>query len=137
MEELKTGLKNCLMQYRDLDDQVRQVNKVVYDLREKRKIVEMEMTDILKQPQMAQVGVLKLENDNSVIKIQRPGTYSKAWSLSKRDLHTYMEYYFKQAGNRATFEDCFKFIIDQQRENAVETDFKFTRNVPTENVENE
>lgn len=136
MEDPKLQLKNCLQKYRDLDDKVREVNKVVHTLREQRKIVEFEMSDLLKVPQFSNVGVLRLENDNSVIKIQRPGTYLKPWSLSKRDLQNYIDHYFETAGHHANRKDCFDFIVQQQKENSVETDFKFTRNVP-ENVESE
>jgi hypothetical protein len=134
MEELKNELKNCLKKYRDADDQLRQVNKLASELRERRKIVEFEMADILRQPQMSQVGVLKLENDNSMIKIQRPGTYNKPWSLSKRDLQNYLDHYFENAGQSANPRACFDFILQQQKNDSIETDFKFTRNIP-ENVE--
>lgn len=137
MEELKNELKSCLKKYRDADDQLRQVNKLASELRERRKIVEFEMADILKQPQMAQVGVLKLENDNSMIKIQRPGTYNKSWSLSKRDLQNYLDHYFENAGQSPASRSCFDFILQQQKNDSIETDFKFTRNIPSENVENE
>lgn len=137
MEALKEELKNCLKQYRELDDQVRQVNKLVYDLREKRKIVELEMGDILKHPYMAQVGVLKLENDGSSVKIQRPGTYCKPWSISKKELQNYIDHYFENARENANRKDCYDFIVQQQKSNAVETDFKFVRNIPNENIENE
>lgn len=137
MESLKIELKNCLKQYRDIDNSVREVNKLVSELREKRKIVEFEMADILKHPEMSQVGALRLENDNSVIKIQRPGTYTKAWSMSKKDLQNYIDHYFENSGQQSNRKDCFEFIVQHQKADAVETDFKFTRNVPTENVENE
>jgi len=137
MEQLKNELKSCLNQYRSLDDQLRQLNKLTHDLREKRKIVELEMSDILKTPEMSQVGVLKLENDNSSIKIQRPGTYYKSWSLSKKDLQNYLDHYFENAGQRANRKDCFDFIVQQQKQNSVESDFKFTRNVPNENIDSE
>ncbi len=137
MEQLKNELKNCLNQYRNLDDQLRQLNKLTYDLREKRKIVELEMSDILKAPQMSQVGVLKLENDNSSIKIQRPGTYYKPWSLSKKDLQNYIDHYFENAGQYANRKDCFDFIVQQQKQNSVESDFKFTRNIQNENMDSE
>ncbi len=137
MEQLKNELKSCLNQYRSLDDQLRQLNKLTHDLREKRKIVELEMSDILKTPEMSQVGVLKLENDNSSIKIQRPGTYYKPWSLSKKDLQNYIDHYFENAGQRANRKDCFDFIVQQQKQNSVESDFKFTRNVPNENIDSE
>jgi hypothetical protein len=137
MDSLKNELKECLKRYRDLDDQVRGVNKVVYDLREKRKTVEFEMADILKNPAMTQVGVLRLENDNSYIRVQRPGSYAKSWSLSKRDLQNYLDHYFENARQAANSKDCFDFIVQQQKANAVETDFKFTRTLPNENLENE
>lgn len=137
MEALKEELKNCLKQYREIDDQVRQINKLVYDLREKRKIVELEMGDILKNPNLAQVSVLKLENDGSSVKIQRPGTYCKPWSISKKELQNYIDHYFENARENVNRKDCYDFIVQQQKLNAVETDFKFIRNIPNENIENE
>jgi hypothetical protein len=136
MDDLKSELKQCLVKYRDLDDKLREVNKIAHNLRENRKIVEFEMSDILKTPQMAGVGSLRLENDNSMIKIQRPGTYNRPWSLSKRDLQSYIDHYFETAGAAANRRDLFEFIVRMQKENSVETDFKFTRNIP-ENLENE
>lgn len=138
MEVAKAELKERLKVYRSLDDQLREVNKVVYDLREKRKMVEFEMADILKSPALAQVGELRLENDNSYVRVQRPGTYSKGWSLSKRDLQNYIDHYFENAGPTANRQDCFEFIVRQQKASSLETkDFKFTRNVPSENIESE
>lgn len=137
MEELKNQLKTCLKNYRDIDDKVREVNKVAYELREKRKIVEFEMADILKSQHLSQINMLKLENDNSTIKIQRPGTYSRTWYLSKKDLENYINHYFENAGNNANRKDCFDFIVSQQKLDNVETDFKFVRTIPNENLTNE
>jgi hypothetical protein len=135
METAKLELKNRLQVYRDLDDQLRQVNRAASGLREQRKMVEMEMAELLKTPSLQGVGVLKLENDNSTIRIQRPGTYTKPWSLSKRDLQNYIDHYFENAGPNANREDCFAFIVQQQKQDAVETNFKFTRTVPNENMD--
>jgi phage pi2 protein 07 len=138
MEAVKAELKDRLSVYRTLDDQLRQANKVAHDLREKRKMVEFEMADILKSPMLSQVGELRLENDSSYIRVQRPGTYSKGWSLSKKDLQNYIEHYFENAGPGANRQDCFDFIVRQQKASSLETtDFKFTRNIPAENVESE
>lgn len=137
MDTAKAELKERLRVYRELDDQIREINKTVNGLREQRKSVEFEMADLLKSPALLNVGVLKLENDNSTIRIQRPGTYVKPWSLSKRDLQNYIDHYFENAGQRANREDCFAFIVQQQKMNSVETDFKFVRTIPTENVESE
>jgi len=138
METAKAELKARLQVYRTLDDQLREKNKEIYELREKRKLVEFEMADYLKSPYFSNVGVLQIENDSSYIRVQRPGTYSKGWSLSKRDLQNYIDHYFENAGPNANRTDCFDFIVRQQKANAVETtDFKFVRNIPNENMENE
>ena len=138
MEAAKAELKERLSIYRKVDDQLREVNKIAHDLREKRKMVEFEMADILKSPALLQVGELRLENDNSYVRVQRPGTYSKGWSLSKRDLQNYIDHYFENAGPGSNRQDCFDFIVRQQKTSSLETtDFKFTRNIPAENVESE
>lgn len=137
MSNIQEELKNCIRRYRNYDDQIRVINKTVNSLRESRKLVELEIGDIIKTPQLSHVNVLKIEDDNSTIKIQRPGSYLKPWSLSKRDLQNYLDHYFQNAGNNANPKDCFKFIVDQQKEDAVSDEFKLIRLVPNENIDNE
>jgi hypothetical protein len=128
-------LKNSVRRFRDLDDEVRTINKRIFELREKRKIAEMEITDYLKSPYFAQHTVMELE-DGSRIKIQRPETWSKGWNLSKKDLSLHVANYF--ATNRhPNAEDCLKYIIQQEKANSVSNDFKLTRFVRDENIENE
>ena len=43
-------LKGCIKQYKTVDDELRALNKEVYDLREKRKMLEVEISDILRDP---------------------------------------------------------------------------------------
>lgn len=137
MEDIRNELKQSLKHYREIDDQLRQLNKLVYDLREKRKISEFEIADILKDPQLSQINMLKLENDNSTIKIQRPGTYTKPWSLSVQDLRNYLDHYFENAGAQANKQDCFDFIVKQKKQDSIVHEFKLTRIIPNENIENE
>lgn len=128
MEELRKSMK----QYRRLDDAIRELNKQVNNLRQERKFVEVTLGDILKDQQFSQVNVLKVEDDGSTIKIQRPNTWYKTWSLSKRDLQNYLDHYFENAGSNANREDCFKFILEQQKQDSVSTEFKLTRFVANE-----
>jgi len=125
MEDLRRSMRN----YRQLDDSLRELNKQVTTLREQRKIVELELGDILKNPQFQAYNMLKVEDDGSTIKVQRPNTWYKPWSLSKRDLQNYIDHYFENAGPTANREDCFRFIVDQQKRDSVATDFKLTRSV--------
>lgn len=135
MEQAKQELKTSVRRFRDLDDEIRTVNKRVFELREKRKITEMEIADYLRSPMFAQHTVMELE-DGSRIKIQRPQTWSKNWSLSKKELALHIANYF--ANTRVpNADDCFKYIVQEEKNNSISNEFKLTRFVRDENLENE
>lgn len=126
MEDLRRTMRN----FRQVDDAIRELNKQVNPLREQRKILELELGDILKSPEFQAYNVLKVEDDGSTIRVQRPNTWYKGWSLSKRDLQNYIDHYFETAGARANREDCFKFIVEQQKRASLAEEFKLSRVVP-------
>lgn len=128
-------LKVCVRRYRDLDNQIREINKNVNTLRERRKITELEIADFLKSPQFSQHNVLALE-DGSRIKVQRPEQWSKSWSLSKGDLSRALDAYFGST-NTPNSADCLKFIVNKQKQESVSNEFKLTRIIEDENVDNE
>jgi phage pi2 protein 07 len=131
MEDLRRSMRR----YRELDDAIRDLNKQVTPLRQERKVAEIELGDILRNPQFQAYNVLKVEDDGSTIKVQRPNTWYKGWSLSKRDLQNYLDHYFENAGSQANREDCFAFIVEQQKREAIAEEFKLTRTVPNEPVD--
>jgi hypothetical protein len=135
MEQAKQELKNSVRRFRDLDDEIRGINKRVFELREKRKIVEMEVSDYLKSPMFSAHTVMELE-DGSRIKIQRPQTWSKGWSLSKKDLAIHIANYFTTA-SRPNAEECLKYIVQEEKNHSISNEFKLTRFVRDENIENE
>lgn len=127
-EEIK-DLKRCVKQYRELDDEIRELNKQVYAKREDRKIVEMEMTDLIKLPQFDQIDKLKIDDDGSIIKISRPGNYNKAWSLSKKELEILVTGYFDST-TKHTAKDCIQYVIEERRKALVGRDYDFSRVIP-------
>ena len=122
-------LKRLLREYRNADDALRKVNEQVYTIRENRKVAEVQITDILAKPSFATFDKLKLEDDNSVIQIQRPTQWNKAWTLSKSNLHTYLEQYFRSTSTPSA-EECYTFIETQQRRQLVAQEFSLTRVLP-------
>lgn len=135
MEQAKQELKTSVRRFRDLDDEIRIINKRVFELREKRKIAEMEIADYLRSPMFIQHTVMELE-DGSRIKIQRPQAWSKGWSLSKKDLATHVANYFANT-HAPNAEECLKYIVNQEKQNSIANEFKLTRFVRDENIENE
>ena len=131
MSEAITNLKRCVKEYRELDNEIRELNKAVYSKREDRKVLEMEMSDIIKLPQFSSIDKLKFDDDNSTIKIGRPGTYNKPWSLSKKELETLLTTYFAMFANPDA-ASCIKYIIEERQKALVGKEFDFTRVIPDE-----
>jgi hypothetical protein len=127
MEDLKT----CIRSYRDVDNKLRDLNSRVYDLRQERRSLEIELSEIVKQPHFNEVSELRINDDNSSIKIQRPG-WKKPWGLSKKDLAEHLLAYFKDAGPTVNAADCVLFIIQEQNKKLVSEEFAFSRVVRDE-----
>ena len=84
------------------------------------------MSDILRRSVFATLD--KLELPDSVVKIQRPETWSKPWSLSKKDLALLLQDFFRgAAGSRTEAEACFEYIVDRKKRELVSKEFSFTR----------
>jgi RNA binding exosome subunit len=130
--EAINDLKRCVKQYRDVDNEIRVLNREVYSKREARKIVEMEMVDLVKLPQFASVDKLKIDDDGSYIKIQKPDSYSKAWNLSKKDLDGLLKAYFTTSSN-PNAEDCSKFIVEHRKRSLIGREYEFERIVREDN----
>lgn len=125
------SLKLHLREYREIDNEIRDLNKELYEKRKIRTAVEQNITQILVQPQFDEYKKLKLEDDDSYFRIQRPNTYQKPWSLSKTDLKTLLTEYF-QSTKTPNAEDCNKYICEKRK--IMATEFSITRILPNENV---
>jgi len=61
-DEVKMNdLKSCIKQYRQIDDEIRDLNKQVYEKRDARKMVEQEIADIIRDPQFNSIKKIKLK----------------------------------------------------------------------------
>jgi hypothetical protein len=127
-------LKSCIKQYREIDDEIRYLNKQVYEKRDERKHVEQEIAVIIRDPQFNAIKKIKLEEDGSTISFKRPNEWVKPWSLSQKELKELATQYFGVA-NEFNAESLVKFIIDTRKQSLVATDFSFTRTVPGEQDE--
>lgn len=124
-------LKSCIGKYKSMDDQIRDLNAHLTKMREERKILELEIGDILKLPEFSTFNKLKIEEDGSTIKVQRPNEWLKPWSLSQRELSDLIDQYF-QSTNSPTSEGCKAFIVERRKRNLVATEFSITRTLPSE-----
>jgi hypothetical protein len=114
--------KGVLDQYTDLNSRLDTLNKQVYQLREQRKIKELEIIDFLKQPQFSQFNVIE-RPDGSKLSVKRPQTWSKPWSLSKNELYRLIREYFTVPGEKRA-ETCYTFITRAVERESRSNEFK-------------
>ncbi|NBY16790.1 MAG: hypothetical protein EBQ78_03885 [Betaproteobacteria bacterium] len=129
-----SDLKSCIKQYREIDDEIRELNKQVYKKRDDRKVVELEIADIIKDPKYSAIKKIKLEEDGSTISFKRPNEWVKPWSISQKDLKDLATQYFTKNGP-LNADDLVKYIIETKKQTLVATEFSFTRTVPGEQDE--
>ena len=125
MSSLIDTLKSWLKSYAKIDDDIQNANKKVYDLRTERRDVETNIAKILQSPELSHIEKIQLSEDNSVVKIQRPG-WNKPWNISKKELKAILEAYFNSTSTCSS-DDCFDFIVNSSKERLVSTEFNFTR----------
>ena len=120
-------LVRAVRKYRSLDDQIKEINTTVYKLREDKKFVENEMSDILRRTNFQNLNKLEIQDDGSYIKIQRPETWSKPWSLSQTELKDLI------AGYTGPLDGLFKWIVERKKTGMVAKEFAFKRVMNVEN----
>lgn len=128
MQDQVSKLRQLTSDYRAYDNELRELNTRVYDLREARKGVEILMVDILKQDAFKEYNKLKIEDDGSIIKIQRPQTWNKPWSISQKELKTLLEAYFDSTTN-SNSTDCYNYILSTKKASLIADEFAITRTV--------
>ena len=121
-------LKQAVQKYCQVDNELRILNTQVYEKRDIRRQFETEIAGFVSLPAFSDIQKVKIE-DGSYIRIQRPETYSKPWSLSKKELEQLLQSYFQTSRNPSA-EECSKFIVEQRKQASIAKDFEFTRIVP-------
>lgn len=114
-------LVKAVRKYRSLDDELKDLNSKVYKLRENKKFVENEMSDILRRSNFQNLHKLEIQDDGSYIKIQRPDTWSKPWSLSQKELKDLIGSY------SGPMDGLFKWIVEHKKQDMVAKEFSFKR----------
>jgi len=124
-------LVRAVRKYRNLDDELKELNAKVYKLREDKKFVENEMSDILRRGNFQNLHKLEIQDDGSYIKIQRPETWSKPWSLSQKELKDLLSSY------TGPISDLFRWIVERKKQDMVSKEFAFKRLMAVDNNDGE
>lgn len=126
MADLRDALKQRLQLFRSLDDRIVAENATLAELRKERKAVETDLAAILAKPEFQAFEKIESSEDGSVVRILRPGTWNKGWSMSKGDLKAGLDEYCEQG----IADAIFQFLVERQKPKQVATDFGFERSFP-------
>jgi len=122
MSEALRQLKSCIRRYQATDNELKHLNKTVYDKRDERQVIESEMCEIIKLPEFVGVEKLKIDEDGSIIQIIKPGAL-KPWSLSKKDLREHLQNCLESE----QVDKVYQFIVKEQTKKLVSQDYNFNR----------
>jgi hypothetical protein len=124
MAEDRTNLRAAASRFVALDEQIKELNARVSQLRETRSIIELEIADILRQPEYATFDKLNVNGEE--IKVKRPGYWNNPWSLSQSALERYSAQYINSTANHSVtgFIEYIKAVYGQTR---VSNRFSLTR----------
>lgn len=128
MEAKVVALRQLTRNYAAYDNELRGLNNRVYELRDARKGVEQQMVNILKDDEFKNFDKLKNQEDGSIIRIQRPQTWSKPWSISQKELKAMLDNYFDSTTNSKS-TDCFNYILTNKKATLLADEFAITRTV--------
>jgi len=116
-------LLSVIRKYRELDSSIKLINKNLTDLRDTRGELEKQLTTFFEKPEYANFHKMDL-SDDSYIRIQRPGAWKKAWTLSKEKLQSLLAEF---AATGRPLSECYSFIVESREKTLVGDSMQFTR----------
>lgn len=119
MEEFKQVLND----YENLDKLIKNKNAEIYDLREQKKIKELELVDFLKTPEFSTFQRIERPN-GTVITISRPQTWSKSTTISKSNLWEKLGRYFQNPYGEKNAKSCYDFIMNEVKQESRSNEYK-------------
>ena len=125
MTDLRSDLKNQMAKYIAVDNALQVANARSFELRKEKKSAEESLAVLLQYPGVENINTLKNEAGDT-IKVHRPGTWNKGWTLSKKDLESMLNTYF-DSRVQPNAQECFDFIVGENKKSMVSSDFSFSR----------
>jgi hypothetical protein len=114
------SLKPILSAYADVARRLNEVNVRVNELRDERRTIELDLTALYASSREALPDKINLASSGMTFAVKRPNQWKKGWSLSKKELKSYLDEILPEHG-----EDLMNEIIRRQEAKMVETDYGF------------
>lgn len=115
-------LKPILSRYLDISKQLTEVNAQAKELREHRQEVEMDLAAAYNEARIKEPlpDKIDLHKSKMMFMVKKPGEWKKGWTLSKKQLESYLKEILPEHG-----EDVFREIVRRHEPTLVVDDYSF------------
>ena len=115
-------LKPILSRYVDISKRLNEVNAQAKDLRENRQEIEMDLAAAYNEARIKEPLPDKIDLNKSkmMFMVKKPGEWKKGWTLSKKQLESYLKEILPEHG-----EDVFREIVRRHEPTLVVDDYSF------------
>ena len=115
-------LKPILSRYVDISKRLNEVNAQAKELRENRQEVEMDLAAAYNEARIKEPLPDKIDLNKSkmMFMVKKPGEWKKGWTLSKKQLESYLKEILPEHG-----EDVFREIVRRHEPTLVVDDYSF------------
>ena len=113
-------LKPILSAYATVQRQINDINTQVNTLRDERRTIELDLTALYATSREELPDKINLATSGMTFAVKRPNQWKKGWSLSKKELKSYLDELMPSQAEAVMSE-----IVRRQEEKMVETDYGF------------
>jgi hypothetical protein len=114
------SLKPILSAYAGVQRQINEINIQVNHLRDERRTLELDLAAVYATSREELPDKINLATSGMTFSVKRPNQWKKGWSLSKKELKSYLDELLPQQAEAVMAE-----IVKRQEEKMVETDYGF------------
>ena len=115
-------LKPVLARYLDVTKKLNDVNAQAKELRENRQEIEMDLAAAYNEARIKEPlpDKIDLHKSKMMFMVKQPGEWKKGWTLSKKQLESYLKEILPEHG-----EDVFREIVRRHEPTLVVNDYSF------------
>jgi hypothetical protein len=114
------SLKSILSKYVDIGKRINQANEHLSELRDHRRSAELDLAALYAESREPLPDTIELKSSEMMFKVKKPNEWKKGWTLSKKELKTYLAEILPGRG-----EEIMKEIEKRHEPKLVETDYGF------------
>lgn len=116
------SLRPVLSSYLEVNKQLTTVNARASELRDRRRLVELDLSAAYAEAQRREALPEKIELKASqmVFQVKKPGDWKKGWTLSKKQLQEYLLEIIPDRG-----EDVMREIVRRHEPKLIATEYSF------------